>query len=225
MTGNSQVQPNGTPARSTGHFAPAAPAEPGEAILVNLTQQGWTLHRSYGTFQVRGCAKGEPYSLTRVAGRTAVMDLGDKRSLEVPIHAVEVARDLAREINSDGGEDSYFGVFIAAGDEPGEDELAAARARLETFYRRLVGAADREWERSHSYLFISDLDRRAAGYLGLEKEWFYQAQEKQDCPGCGEKLKLGVAVCKTCGVVLDREKAARLGLSFAIKRSPLSPAS
>ena len=194
------------------------------AVIVNLTEQSWTLHRSYGTFMISGvvhgttpgqvaaCAHNEAYSRTLVTGRTALMDLGDKRTLEVPISAAEVARDLCHEINSDGGEDSYFGVFVVAGDEPTDDELAAARARLETFYRRLVIAADREWERSHSFLFINDVERRAAQYLGLEKEWFYQARETMDCPACGEKLKPGVAVCKTCGAILDREKAAAHGL-------------
>jgi len=185
------------------------------AVIVNLTEQSWTLHRSYGTFTVRGCQTGEPYTLTRVAGRTAMMDLGDKRNIEVPITAVEVAQDLCHEINSDAGEDSYFGVFVAAGDEPSGEELAAARARLVTFYRRLILAADREWERSHSYLFINDVERRAAQYLGLEKDWFYQVRETAECPGCGEKIRPSVAVCKTCGAILDRAKAAALGLVLA----------
>ena len=210
-------------------------------MIVNLTAQSWTLHRSYGTFTVRGCAEAPvrqaavphggsapahhtntprttghmhdaPYALTRVTGRTAVMDLGDKRTLEVPITAAEVARDLCREINADGGDDSYFGVFVAAGEKPSDDELAESRERLAAFYRRLVAAADREWERSHSYLFINDVERRAALYLGVEKEWFYQPRETVECPGCGEKIKPGFAVCKNCGAILDRAKAATLGL-------------
>ena len=92
------------------------------AAIVNLTDQTWTLHRSYGTFVVRGVAseeaEGAEYTVTRVGGRTAVMDLGDKRTLEVPITAAEVAQDLCREINADGGDDSYFGVFVAAGELP-----------------------------------------------------------------------------------------------------------
>jgi hypothetical protein len=83
------------------------------AVIVNLTEQNWTMHRSYGTFQVPGGAPDEAYTLTRVAPRTAVMDLGDKRTIEVPITACEVAQDLCREINADGGEDSFFGVFMA----------------------------------------------------------------------------------------------------------------
>jgi hypothetical protein len=185
----------------------------GTALIVNLTEQAWTLHRSYGTYQVRGCAPGEPYAPIPVSGTHAVMDLGDKRTIDVPIAAQEVAQDLCREINADGGEDSFFGVFVAQGEKPDDDELAEARRRLAAFYRSMVASADREWERSHSYLFINDVQRRAARHLGLEKDWFYQARETSDCPGCGEKVRAGVAVCKTCGAILNREKAAALGLA------------
>jgi hypothetical protein len=33
-----------------------------------------------------------------------------------------------------------------------------------------------------------------------------------DCPVCAEKIKPGVAVCRSCGAILDREKAAQYGL-------------
>lgn len=183
------------------------------AVIVNLTEQTWTLHRSYGTYRVRGCASGEPYALTRVEARTAYMDLGDKRTMEIPISALEVAEDLCREINSDAGEESNLGVFVSKGEMPTSEELRRASERLAAFYRRLVAGADREWERSHSYLFINDVERRAAQHLGLEKEWFYQARETVECPGCGEKIKPGVAVCRACGAILDRAKAASLGLA------------
>jgi hypothetical protein len=198
----------------------------GAAVIVNVTEQDWTVHRSYGTYRVRGRDEEEPYAMTPVAPRSAVMDLGDKRSLEVPITAQEVAQDLCREINSDAGEESFLGVFVARGERPSDDEIADARRRLAEFYRRAVASADREWERSHSYLFINDVQRRAARHLGLEKEWFYQARETADCPGCGEKVRAGVAVCKTCGAILNREKAATLGLAPppAAPASPASPA-
>jgi len=91
------------------------------------------------------------------------------------------------------------------------------------FYRRLVAAADREWEHSRSYLFIDDVERRAAQYLGLEKEWFYQARETAECPGCGGKVKPGVAVCKTCRAILDPTKAAAPGLTTAAKFTSPAP--
>jgi hypothetical protein len=183
-----------------------------QAVIANITEQTYTAHRTYGTFQVAGRAAGEEYALTRVAPRTAVMDYGDKRILPLAITAREIAEDLCREVNSDAGEKSFLGVFVCAGNIPTEDELQSARSRLEEFYRALVAAADREWERSHSFLFIHDAQRRAAGHLGLNKEWYYQARETAECPGCGERVKPGVAVCKTCGAILDREKALALGL-------------
>ncbi len=103
-------------------------------------------------------------------------------------------------------------MFVAAGDTPTTAELADARLRLETFHKRLVDAADLEWERTKNPMFITDLERRAARLLGVEKPWLYDAKPLADCPVCAEKIKHGVAVCKSCGAILDREKAAQYGL-------------
>jgi hypothetical protein len=191
----------------------AAPVSTELAVLCNITEQSWTLHRTHGTFCIAGCAAGEPYTLTAIGARTGAIDLGDKRSLEFPILARDIACDLAREVNSDGGEASYFGVFVCAGSEPSEDELNEAHAQLEHFYRTLVASADRVWERTHNVVLISDLERRAARALHLEKEWSYEPHERVDCPACGEKLRPGVAVCRVCRAVLNREKAAQFGLA------------
>src|SRR5260221_11137661 len=151
------------------------------------------------------------------------MDRGDKRTMEFRITAREIAEDIAREINGDSGEGSYHGVFVAAGDSPTEGELAEARRRLEEFQRRLVAAADLEWGRTKNPMFITALERRAARQLGLEKPWLYDARPLADCPVCAEKNKHGVAVCRSCGAILDREKTAPSGL-FAPreKKSPRS---
>src|SRR6266478_9651501 len=178
-----------------------------QVVIANITEQSYTAQRTYGTFQITGRAAGEEYSLTRVTPRTATMDYGDKRILPLAITAREIAEDLCREVNSDAGENSFLGVFVCAGNDPTEEELRGARSRIEDFYRALVAAADREWERSHSFLFIHDVQRRAAGHLGLNKEWYYQARETAEGPGCGERVKPGVAVCKSCKAILDREKA------------------
>jgi hypothetical protein len=207
------------------------------AFIANITEQSYIAHRTYGTFRIAGrLPAGEAvavtadvagaetagkaivgtdeYCLTRIASRTTVMDYGDKRTLPLVISAREIADDLCREINSDAGERSFLGVFVCAEEIPTEDELRGAREKLGDFYRSLVASADREWERSHSFLFIHDLQRRAAANLGLQKEWFYQVRETAECPGCGERVKPGVAVCKSCHAILDREKALALGLGL-----------
>jgi hypothetical protein len=193
-------------------------AKSGDVVaLVNISTEKWPpRHRTYfGSLEVSSPQPGEAFAITPIRGCLGVMDLGDKRTMEYRITAREIADDIAREINGDSGEGSYHGVFVAAGETPTENELAEARRRLEEFQRRLVAAADLEWERTKNPMFITDLERRAARQLGLEKPWLYDARPLADCPVCAEKIKHGVAVCRSCGAILDREKAAQYGLVAA----------
>ena len=185
------------------------------AALVNISTQKWPpRHRTYfGSLEVRSPGAGEAYAITPIRGCNGVMDLGDKRTMEFAITAREIAEDIAREINGDSGEGSFHGVFVAAGPEPTPGELADARRKLDEFHRRLVAAADLEWERSHNPMFITDLERRAARELKLDKPWLYDPKPQAECPACAEKIKPGVAVCRSCGAILDRDKAAQFGLA------------
>jgi hypothetical protein len=194
--------------------------ETNTVVLVNISTEKWPpRHRTYfGSLEVRSPEPGEPYAITPVRGCTGIIDMGDKRTHEYRITAKEIAEDIAREINSDSGEGSFHGVFVAAGSEPTEAELVDARRRLEEFHRRLVAAADLEWERTKNPMFITDLERRAARQLGLEKPWLYDPKPLAECPVCAEKIKHGVAVCRSCGAILDREKAAQYGLLPAARR-------
>ena len=189
--------------------------------LVNISTQKWPpRHRTYfGSLVIQSPEAGADYAVTPVRSCISVMDLGDKRTMEIRLSAQEIAEDLVREINGDSGEGSFHGVFVAAGPEPTKEELEDARKKLEAFQLRLVETADLEWERSHNMMFITDLERRAARELGLEKPWLYDPKPLADCPACGEKIKPGVAVCRTCGAILDREKAAKFGLAEREEKS------
>jgi hypothetical protein len=79
------------------------------------------------------------------------------------------------------------------------------------------------WARGHSFREISDLHRRAALALGVEREWAYVPMRMDECPACGEKVKAGVAVYKHCRAILDEEKAAKHGLGPGAKRAGLEP--
>jgi hypothetical protein len=195
-------------------MAPAAATETATVSLVNISNEKWPpRQRTYfGSLQVRSPEPGEAYAVTPIHACIGIMDLGDKRTMPIQISAREIAEDLARELNGDSGEGSFHGVFVAAGSEPTDAELVDARRRLSDFQRRLVAAADLEWERTKNPMFITDLERRAARRLGLEKPWLYDPKPLAECPVCAEKIKAGVAVCKSCGAILDREKAAQYGL-------------
>lgn len=195
-------------------MTPATAAETKSVSLVNISTEKWPpRHRTYfGSLEVRSPEPGEAYAITPIHSCRGVMDLGDKRIHEIHISAQEIAEDLARELNGDSGEGSFHGVFVAAGPTPTEAELGDAGRRLEEFQRRLVAAADLEWERTKNPMFITDLERRAARRLGLEKPWLYDPKPMFECPACAEKIKPGVAVCRACGAILDKEKAAQYGL-------------
>jgi hypothetical protein len=202
-------------------MAMATAMETETVSLVNISAEKWPpRQRTYfGSLEIRPVEAGEAFAITTIRGCTGVMDLGDKRIMEYKITAREIAEDIAREINGDSGEGSFHGVFVAAGDLPTEAELADARQRLEEFQRRLVAAADLEWERTKNPMFITDLERRAARQLGLEKPWLYDAKPLADCPVCGEKIKPGVAVCRSCGAILDRDRAAQYGIVAPERKS------
>jgi len=193
----------------------SAAAQTETALLVNISPEKWPpRYRTYfGSLEIRSPQPGESFAITPVRGCETLIDLGDKRTHPISITAREIAEDIARELNSDSGEGSFHGVFVAAGDAPTPAELEDARERLEAFHRRLVDAADLEWARTKNPMFITDLERRAARLLGMEKPWLYNAKPLDDCPVCAEKIKPGVAVCKSCGAILDPAKASQYGFT------------
>ena len=195
-------------------MATATATETDVVSLVNISTEKWPprFRTYFGSLEIRSPQPGESYAVTLIRCCNGVMDLGDKRTMEYRITAREIAEDIARELNNDSGEGSFHGVFVAAGSTPTEAELAEAHHRLREFQWKLVAAADLEWERTKTPMFITDLERRAARQLGLDKPWLYDPKPMAECPVCAEKIKPGVAVCKSCGAILDREKAAQYGL-------------
>ena len=131
-------------------------------------------------FRIPACAKGEACALLSVTPRGDAIDLGDNRRFPFTITPREIAADIVQDLGD-------HGVFLCAGAEPSDEELAQARARRDAWYKQLVADADEMWARGHSYREISDMHRRAAAAMGLEREWAYVPQRSVDCPVCGEK--------------------------------------
>ena len=154
------------------------------ASIASISDQDWHISRTHGVYHIPACAKGEPYALVVITSRGDALD-----------------QDLREH-----------GIFVCAGERPTAEELASATTRRDAYYHQLVAEGDTMWARGHSFREISDLHRRAAIALGVEREWAYVPTRFADCPACGEKVKPGVAVCKHCGAILDAEKAAKHGL-------------
>lgn len=173
--------------------------------IASISDQDWYISRTHGVYHIPACAKGEPYALLLITSRGDVIDLGDNRRFPFTISAREIAEDLLQDLQD-------HGIFVCAGARPTSEEIVAATARRDIYYHHLIGEGDTLWARGHSFREISDLHRRAAIALGVEREWAYAPLRMSECPACGEKVKMGVAVCKHCHAILDAEKAAQHGL-------------
>lgn len=196
--------------------------------IASISDQDWYVSRTHGVYHIPACRKpvatdqGEiagklassasapaeahpPYALLLITSRGDALDLGDNRRFPFTISAREIAEDLLQDLQD-------HGVFVCAGARPSADELAAATTRRDAYYHRLIADGDTLWARGHSFREISDMHRRAAIALGVEREWAYVPTRTCECPACGEKIKVGVAVCKHCHAILDADKAAKHGL-------------
>jgi len=190
----------------------ASPRDPATVTIANIGEQDFYISRTYGIFHIPACAKGEPFALLLISARGDALDLGDNRRFPFTISAREIAEDLIQDL-------VVHGVFVCAGARPTESELDAAAARRQAWYQDLVAEADSMWARGHSYREISDMHRRAALALGIERDWAFVPQHLVDCPACGEKVKPNVAVCKHCGAVLDEERAAKHGVTVRARQA------
>ena len=176
------------------------------ATIASISDQNWYVTRTYGVFHIPACAKGEVCATLIVTPRGDAIDLGDNRRFPFTITPREIAEDIVQDLEN-------HGIFVCADARPANEEISAAGARRDAWYKQLVTDADEMWARGHSYREISDMHRRAALAMGLEREWAYVPQRSVDCPVCGEKVKAGVAVCRHCGAVLDAERAAKYGVA------------
>jgi hypothetical protein len=180
--------------------------------VASISDQDWYISRTHGVYHIPSCAKGKSHALLLLTSRGDVIDLGDNRRFPFTISAREIAEDLLQDLYD-------HGVFLCDGPRPTAEELAAATTRRDAYYHRLIAEGDTLWARGHSFREISDLHRRAALALGIEREWAYVPMRMNECPACAEKVKAGVAVCKHCGAILDEEKAAKHGLGPGAKRA------
>lgn len=183
------------------------PAMEATVTIASVSDQDWYISRTHGVYHIPACAKGQACSLLLITSRGDALDLGDNRRFPFTISAREIAEDLLQDLQD-------HGVFVCARARPSEHEVAAATDRRDAFYHRLVADGDTLWARGHSFREISDLHRRAAIALGIEREWAYVPMRMKDCPACGEKVKEGVAVCKHCHAILNEETAAKHGITM-----------
>lgn len=164
------------------------------------------VHRTEGDYVMPAKKKDEPYAKLVVKDGRTFKDFGEKQKVWETVAAREIAEDLTRDC-------SEHGVFIAAGDEPTDEELRAAAKKLrQEFYPRLIEEADSSYARTGDRKDISLHARVAARILNLKRDWALDLSELTPCIGCQELVAESVVKCKNCGAILNWEKARALGL-------------
>lgn len=205
-------------------------------IIVNVSHLDHTIYTGVlGTWIVPG--RGEPHKEVREYGVFEVPEkLVESRDLGwgdpgpnvpegrvlVPVDSVALAKEVLQNFHRSFGDSplrrTTFGTFIAAGDEPTPEELAAARSQYETELNRLVNEGNSAYARTRNVRSVDDKAKLAANVLGIKTDWSSnnQLRTKVPCPNCGDVIPATLAVHRRsedgneCGYVLDPEKAKRL---------------
>lgn len=96
-----------------------------------------------------------------------------------------------------------------------QGEIDVALEKQRRWFQRLIENADDLWNRYHQLRLIGDMERFAAGYLKLDKEWTRQLQEVKlaTCPLCRSTVDALAVVCPQCKHIIKPEEYKKAGLA------------
>ncbi len=181
----------------------------GKAVVVNINPYAVGKQFDFGYFEVPGCPPSRAYSSMAIEDRRSMKDYGEGRYEPMRITGEEIARDLAETWKE-------HGVFVSVQEAPSEEELEAARGRRLAWYREIYSEGADSWTRYKQYRLINDRQRDAArellkvGEISEPPEWMKASGHEtghMGCPACGGEIRVGVAVCRHCGAILDEARA------------------
>jgi hypothetical protein len=167
-------------------------------------------------YRLEPCEKRQSYSeplLIQSLYQFTTFDPFQDTYQVLPLDVVK-GEDLAKNIlNPPVGYDTNLmeqGCFATFNDVPTDDELNAARTKLEKKYHLLYGEAE-GLEMQAKRKEISNSMREAAQYLGKNPPWFASTEIEEKCPGCGDSINSVVKV-HGCGFVKDWKWAVDNGM-------------
>ncbi len=170
-------------------------------------------HHELGNLTIPARGKDERYAKRVYKDVITTKDFGEARKEPVTIKAKDIAEDVVGVYK----EASLIphGVFIAAGDEPTEQELKKAQKAMEAFYRAQIESADNAWLKNRRRREINQHAFVAADYFNLRKEWAIDMSEMKPCYACKELISPDAIKCPKCGAVHNLEAARKAGLVTA----------
>ncbi len=189
----------------------------GRIRICSIAPEEFKIQRGYShknALVIPACTNGTRFTYLDVEDGTdfriihTEYDASKAERIPVVIPAEEIVRDFFSNEQL-----ALKGCFISQADTPTEDEITKALTARRAYLQKCVQDGDVEYARSGRVDEIPGAWKRYAEELGVEREWAFVAPKAMfDCPACGEKIRQGVAVCKSCGAILDKEKAKKFGL-------------
>jgi hypothetical protein len=199
-------------------YAPTAPLPRGdhEVFIFNIGSMRHEVAKgSVGTFVIPACEPGEGISEPLVIPGYVHDSYFVEQ--EMRTHSVTgefMAQDIVHpQIGASwsfGQNLDDLGVFWTVNNPPKPEEIAAARAKMEVTYRKLLQAAT-DLETTGRLQDITPLMRIAASYFGEDRPWNRIYKKVLECPGCGEPAKPGI-IRHPCGFIFDPDRALVAGM-------------
>jgi|SRR6187401_1512794 len=148
--------------------------------------------------------------------------MGEGRSIVNKELAFTTAEQLTRQYTSAQlglGENCQPGIFCVPGSYTVEEvrknfpkELELANLQQRNWFAKLVNEGDDCWNKFHRSAAISELQRKACSWLGIEREWNIDvAAVIQKCPACKGTLPDGAIICGLCRTVINAKAYKELG--------------
>ena len=152
----------------------------------------------------------------------------DQPYLEIPNSSLQVANSIVNDYCNGligcNMDDAMPGLFFIPGNITVKQLLGEYKstydkmvARQTKFWHSIIHLTDILWSNTNGNpLCVSEDARLACKQLGIEnKDWMqnFQNQGTVRCIACGTLRNPAFPVCGTCNRVVDRELAAKLGLS------------
>lgn len=178
-------------------------------------------HMLPSTFVIPAAKKGDIAILYVEEGVHFVPNPFDNNNLRQITPAKEMARSIVDDYSS-------AHICLDEGCKPGlfwvEGRLT--KAEIKKHYSRkineaaemqnhwfhaLCSMADADFQRNKNMMAVSDLQREAAKYLGVQKDWVeFQMHETTPCPFCKFSIAPGSIKCINCKEVIDQKEYDKL---------------
>jgi len=184
-----------------------------------------TPHINPSIYEIPAAKNGEVQVLL-LAEATYPIYMGEGRSMTNRELAIVVAEQITKQYVGAQlglGDDCQPGVFFVVGSHLAGDiakrfpeELAVANRQQRNWFAKLVNEGDDCWNKFHRSAAISELQRKACSWLGIEREWNIDvARVIQKCPACKGDLPDGAIVCMSCRTIINATAYKELGFAPA----------